>query len=57
MKMGDLTISFDGDVSLNILVNSSGYESWNAGIQSETKHVWVVATPGGELAVFEQIRA
>ena len=51
---GDLIIRFETGAVLEILINSSGYESWNAASWSETTKRNIIATGGGELAIFEQ---
>jgi len=51
---GDLIIRFETGAVLEILINSSGYESWNAASWSGTKKRNIIATGGGELAIFEQ---
>ncbi|WP_027518284.1 hypothetical protein [Bradyrhizobium sp. WSM1417] len=45
---GDLSIWFSGNVLLEILNVSSGYEGWNIGIP----RLSIVATGGGGLAIF-----
>jgi hypothetical protein len=45
---GDLSISFPGNVVLEVLNMSSGYEGWQIGIPGLS----IVATGGGELAIF-----
>lgn len=45
---GDLSISFLGNVVLEVLNMSSGYEGWQIGIPGLS----IVATGGGELAIF-----
>jgi len=51
---GDLTIQFETGAVLEILINSSGYESWNAASWSDTTKRNIIATGGGELTIFEQ---
>jgi hypothetical protein len=47
---GDLAISFEDAVTLEIFNHSSGYEGWNAGSQG----FYVVAMGGGRLAIWKQ---
>lgn len=54
VENGDLTIIFAGDLRLQALVNSSGYESWNAACWSAVRNLNIVAVGSGELAIFEQ---
>ena len=44
---GDLSISFPGNVILEVLNMSSGYEGWQIGIPGLS----IIATGGGELAI------
>jgi hypothetical protein len=47
---GDASIVFSGNVVLEVLNMSSGYEGWRIGIAG----LLVIATGGGELAIFKQ---
>jgi hypothetical protein len=51
---GGLVVRFENGATLQILINSGGYESWNAASWSDEIKRNIVATGGGELAVFEQ---
>lgn len=47
---GDLRIDFDNGVSLQVLVTSSGYESWTL---SQCGGAFLVATGGGRVVPFD----
>jgi len=49
---GDLSITIAGDVSLEILNNSSGYEGWEMRQLPHGKGFQVIAMGGGNLAVW-----
>lgn len=50
---GDLEVTFDGGVVLQLLSNSSGYEAWNATVSTPTgSTATVVAVGGGGLTIF-----
>jgi hypothetical protein len=48
-ETADLSIIFGDDLRLDAFNESSGYEGWNYG---DTKAVMIVATGGGELAIW-----
>jgi hypothetical protein len=52
--VGDLRISFENDIVLEALINSSGYESWNAAVFDQGRDTNIVATGSGHLAIFER---
>ncbi len=46
----DLTLALEGDVRLQILVSSGGYESWQAHFRTDGRDVTVIAGGGGQLS-------
>jgi hypothetical protein len=49
---GDLRLSFEGMMILEVFNNSSGYEAWHAVAKEGTRRSNVVAQGGGQLAMW-----
>jgi hypothetical protein len=47
----DLRVTFDGGVMLELLNNSSGYESWNASFRDKGVDTQLIALGGGQLHI------
>lgn len=51
-ETGDLYIYFEGNVRLEILNNSSGYEGWHAVVKNAGETREIVAQGGGQLSMW-----
>ena len=50
---GDLKVVFEGDTTLELFNNSSGYEGWNAVAYHGTGSNFLIAQGGGTVVLFK----
>ena len=51
---GDIQVTFEGAVNLELFSYSSGYESWQASGDDGDRRSQLIAMGGGEIAVFSE---